>query len=191
MSTDWGTYDTDDTAVYDDDAVDDAIFDAKEYVKSVLEKQRSEATPAATVTAPTSADRQLSELRTKIANFDKAIAAQTPTERLTDHTEAGEKATEALVATVPLRGERQRLALEADRLSDALEWGFVGATDESLSLRAEDLALELEEASKQIKAVPVESLRSEADKARLAKAERQGGAATPRRGSETREVHPS
>lgn len=168
---------------YDDDLYDPSLTSNEAFLAVMSERYprqepepapapQSAAQPIPQVSVPTTAERQLSELRTKIANFDKAIADQTPTQRLTDHTEAGEKAAKALGETVPLRAERQRLALEADRLTDSIEWGFVGATDETLASKAEDLALELEAANAAVGAVPGEGMRSEADQARLARAVR-------------------
>ena len=122
--------------------------------------------------APTSADRELSQLRGQIAALDAEIAGAEPAGPLTTGNEEAERNVTQLAGTVQLRGERELLAMQERRLAEGIEFGFVGASDDDLAERAGDAAIEWEEAQQVLNALPGPGVRTPADNARAAKAER-------------------
>lgn len=129
-------------------------------------------TPPLAPAAPTSADRELSQLRGQIAALDAEIAGAEPAGPLTTGNEEAERNVTQLAGTVQLRGERELLAMQERRLAEGIQFNLIGASDDDLAERAGDAAIELEDAQQALNALPVPGVRTPADNARAAKAER-------------------
>ena len=111
---------------------------------------------SAQATVPTSTQTHLAELQAQVSNLDQQI-------RL-----AGKPALE-------LQAQRLAVGEQAERLSDAVQVRLRWQPDSDLQTMAEDAILKLDELQKTIRALPAESMRTEADRVRLARAERERG----------------